>query len=253
MQAADTPRLKGAKGLFNLKGMVFGQLTVLKLLSYRHKNRRMWLCQCTCMCAQTGKLTEIAVRHDYLLHTNNPKTHCGCLNRGLPTLHPREYHIWNSMIRRCTVPTQVAYEQYGGRGIRVCDRWMESFENFLTDMGKRPSPKHSLDRVDPDGNYEKIHSVTGKEQCRWATSKEQGRNKRNSLYLPHPQSGLRVPAAEVAEFLGVSYQVMRARYIRDGKWPGQSDNAPLPATAVTPSTTPTTGVANDTTSKAVGT
>lgn len=229
-QDPNIPRLKGGKGLFNLRGMVFGNLTVLRLLPYRHQKRRMWLCACTCVSPQTGKPTEIAVRHDYLLHTNNPKTHCGCLNRGLPTLHPREYHIWNSMIRRCTVPTQVAYKDYGGRGIKVCDRWIESFENFLTDVGKRPSPNHSLDRIDPDGNYELIHSRTGNPQVRWATSKDQGRNKRNSLFLPHPKTGLRVPAAEVAEFLGVSYQVMRARYVKEGNWPGQSEYNATPVT-----------------------
>lgn len=172
----------------------------------RHKRKRMWKCVCTCG-------TKLTVRHDYLLHTNNPKTHCGCKNRGLPTLYPREYHVWNSMIRRCTVPTQDGYKEYGGRGIKVCDRWLESFQNFLEDIGPRPSDIHSLDRREPNGNYEKSN-------CRWATLKEQARNKRGSIYLLHPQTGVKVPAAEVAEFLGITYQSMRARYMKEGKWPG---------------------------------
>lgn len=121
------------------------------------------------------------------------------------------------MLRRCYVETHNAYPDYGGRGIQVCDRWREpegkGFENFLADMGKRPSRRHSLDRVDPDGHYEPNN-------VRWATSTEQGRNKRKSIYLPHPTiPGIKVPAAEVAELLGITYQSMRARYIKQGKWP----------------------------------
>src|SRR5256885_1433029 len=156
---------KNNRGLLNLKGQVFGDLTVLGLDYMRHKKKRMWRCVCSCG-------THLTVRHDYLLHTNNPKTHCGCKNRGLPTLYPREYHVWNSMIRRCTIETQVGYKEYGGRGIKVCDRWLESFDNFLQDMGPRPSNLHSLDRIDPNGNYE-LRNPEGKLQCRWATLKEQ--------------------------------------------------------------------------------
>ena len=101
----------------------------------------------------------------------------------------------------------------------VCGRWLQSFENFLEDMGPRPSDLHSLDRIDPNGHYEKI-GPKGKLQCRWATLKEQSRNKRGTIYLPHPQTGVKVPAAEIAEFLGITYQSMRARYIKEGKWPG---------------------------------
>ena len=206
-------RLRGSQ-LLNLRGQVFGLLTVIRILPYRHKSKRMWLCKCSC-----GS-DPIAVRHDYLLHTNNPKTHCGCSNKGLPTLYPREYHIWNSMLRRCFNPAFDGYPQYGGRGITVCERWQglekdggDGFANFFADMGRRPSPKHSLDRREANGNYEK-------DNCRWATLQEQARNKRNSVYLPHPQTGATVPAAEVAEFLGIRYQSMRARYIKEGKWPG---------------------------------
>jgi hypothetical protein len=195
-------------GIFNLKGRMFGDLTVLFLLPKRHKRKRMWMCRCSCG-------TTLAVRHDYLLHTNNPKTHCGCKNRGLPTLHPQEYHIWSSMNQRCSVPTHVSFKQYGGRGIKVCLEWADKvtgFEAFLEYMGKRPSPQHTLDRLDPDGNYEPGN-------VQWKTMKEQNRNKRQSIFIPHPQHGGLVPAAEVAEFLGITYQSMRARYIKAGEWP----------------------------------
>lgn len=210
-------RIPDSGGLFNLKGRKFGRLLVLKLLPARHAKKRMWLCQCDCGSKPIG------VRHDYLLHTNNPKRHCGCENRGLPTLHQQEYHIWNSMIRRCTVETHVGYKEYGGRGIYVCAEWIDKvkgFEQFLKDMGRRPSKKHSLDRVDPNGPYAPKHPVTGAVQVRWATATHQARNKRNSIFLDDPDHpGAKIPAAELAERWGISYQAMRGRLVKQGKWP----------------------------------
>lgn len=212
-------RIPGSGGMFNLKNRRYGKLVVVKLLPARHAKKRMWLCQCDCGSKPIG------VRHDYLLHTNSPKTHCGCENRGLPTQFPQEYHIWNSMLRRCTVPSHVGYPQYGGRGIRVCPQWADpksGFETFLKEVGTRPSKDHSIDRVDPNGNYERVNSVTGKIQVQWATSEHQARNKRNSIFLDDPDHpGTKIPAAELAERWKCSYQVMRAKLIRQGKWPGQ--------------------------------
>jgi hypothetical protein len=206
-------RIPDSGGMLNLRDKKFGKLYVLRLLPRRHKKKRMWLCKCDC----GGQ--PIAVRHDYLLHTNNPKTHCGCENRGLPTLHPEEYHIWNSMLRRCNVQSHVGYAQYGGRGISVCPQWSSpetGFETFLKDVGKRPSKGHSLDRANPNGNYEPGN-------VNWATAKHQARNKRNSVFLDDPDNpGKKIPAAELAERWGVTYQVMRGRLIRQGKWPGYS-------------------------------
>jgi hypothetical protein len=81
-----------------------------------------------------------------------------------------EYSVWSDMRRRCFTPTHKNYAGYGGRGITVCPRW-NSFTTFLADMGPRPSPKHSIDRKDNDGNYEPAN-------CRWATQPEQIRNRR---------------------------------------------------------------------------
>ena len=86
-----------------------------------------------------------------------------------------EYHVWAGMKQRCHNPKCAHYARYGGRGIKVCDRWQKSFAAFLEDVGHRPSLGHSLDRIDNDGNYELGN-------CRWATKDEQGLNKRQVIW-----------------------------------------------------------------------
>jgi hypothetical protein len=81
-----------------------------------------------------------------------------------------EYHAWRGMMSRCYNPKSSGYKYYGGRGITVCERWKNSSNSFMEDMGPRPSPKHSVDRINNDGNYEPSN-------CRWATWKEQANNK----------------------------------------------------------------------------
>ncbi len=87
-----------------------------------------------------------------------------------------EYRSWQHMKERCYNKNSKRYADWGGRGIKVCESWLESFENFLNDMGKKPSQekyKYSIDRIDNDGDYTK-------ENCRWATAKQQNTNKRNT-------------------------------------------------------------------------
>lgn len=206
----DTKTLPTKPGvLTELKGRKFGMLLVLHKVRTGKGKKQQWRCQCDCG-------TVLTTRHDYLLHPNTPKTHCGCKNRGPSVIHHDEYHIHNAMLQRCYSTTHVAYKDYGGRGITVCDRWRDKehgFANFLADMGKRPSKQHSIDRDDPNGNYEpgKVH---------WKTDKHQARNKRKSLFLPHPKDPSRmIPAAEVAEIMGISYQQMRYQLTKEGKWP----------------------------------
>lgn len=87
-----------------------------------------------------------------------------------------EYRIWYHMRRRCNIKKDKSFQDYGGRGIQVCDSWNASFEEFLNDMGPRPGPDFSLDRIDVNGNYEP-------ENCRWADKYQQSRNRRSSIFL----------------------------------------------------------------------
>jgi hypothetical protein len=96
---------------------------------------------------------------------------CTGIAQASPPSQRKEYTAWNDMIRRCERPTNKRYPDYGGRGISVCERWRGSFAAFLEDMGRSPSPKHSIDRINVNGHYEP-------DNCRWATATEQVRNTR---------------------------------------------------------------------------
>lgn len=159
-----------------LMGMKFSRLFVKSEAGSNKKKLKQWLCVCDC-----GNEKVVAGSD---LISGNTKS-CGCLNierireRSLKHGHTKQYKLspeyqsWRSMIKRCTQIKNVAYHNYGGRGIKVCDRWIERFENFFEDMGKKPSPNQSLDRIDVNGNYEPGN-------CKWSTGFEQSRNQRLS-------------------------------------------------------------------------
>lgn len=113
-----------------------------------------------------------------------------------------EYAIWNGMRARCHNPNNPNFQRYGARGITVCDAWRSDFLMFLNDMGRRPSARHTLDRVDNDGNYTP-------ENCRWATLKDQCRNRRSSRFLT--ANGETKTQAEWSEISGVSQGTLHSR------------------------------------------
>lgn len=155
--------------LKTLVGQSFGRLTVISFMgvkNYAHRPHRFWLCECVC-----GNTTEL---HTGALTSGRTRS-CGCLPKGNISGHgmsnTRTRTSWVMMKQRCLNPKHPAYKNYGGRGIRVCGRWLKSFENFLADMGERPEGK-TLDRYpDPNGDHEKSN-------CRWATASQQNFNKR---------------------------------------------------------------------------
>lgn len=155
----------------DLTGQRFGRLVVLD----GSKSPIRWRCLCDC-----GNIK--IVRPNSLKQKKTQS--CGCLHKeraGMPTrfitkhghyagdVASPEYKVWCGMKSRCKNPKHISWKYYGGRGIAVCERWQNSFENFLSDMGLRP-PGSTLDRIDPDGNYEPGN-------CRWTISREQARNK----------------------------------------------------------------------------
>lgn len=136
---------------------------------------------------------------------------CGCLKyKGNNTTHGMSktsisYDCWCSMKSRCYNKNDKYYHHYGGRGIIVCEKWRNSFENFLKDIGERPSRKHSIDRINVNGNYEP-------ENCRWATPIEQANNTRSNHFITY--KGETKTIANWARSIGLSHEVLRKRLKR---------------------------------------
>jgi hypothetical protein len=148
---------------------------------------------------------------------------CGCLKRELASARWRkgerpthrthgksgtpEHVAWKAMIGRCTNTHNPRWHYYGGRGITVCDRWLGSFGAFLDDMGAKPSPKHSLDRIDNDGPY-------SPENCRWATRSQQTSNTRRNRYVTY--NGATHTLQHVADTEGVNYKYLWRLHVAGG-------------------------------------
>lgn len=160
--------------LINLSGRKFGRLTVLSRVE-NSGNKVRWECSCECggrSVVSSGGLTIGGTKS------------CGCLVKEmLPksvTTHGMswkipEYNIWVCMRQRCNNKNNPAYHRYGGRGLKIEKRW-DSFENFLADMGRRPSSQHSIERKNNNLGYSKSN-------CKWASAVEQGSNMRSNKWI----------------------------------------------------------------------
>lgn len=115
-----------------------------------------------------------------------------------------EYGIWGNMLYRCNTESSPLYKGYGGRGIKVCDPWLD-FNLFIADMGRRPSKTHSIDRIDVNGNY-------CKENCRWATKKQQSRNRTNSRYIY--VDGKKLQIDDYCDIYNVKPSTIKSRFRR---------------------------------------
>ena len=157
-----------------------------------------------CICGNKRKLNATQL---------SKRISCGCfrtydhLKKHMCSKTP-EYKTWQGMRQRCNNQKDVSYSNYGKRGIKVCDYWNNSFENFLNDMGKKPSPNHTLDRIDVDGNYTKAN-------CRWADKKTQGNNRRSNIIIEY--NGIKQTLTQWANMLNVNPLTMISR--NRANWP----------------------------------
>lgn len=181
-------------------GGKFGDLTIVELTKI---GRVGWRCMAKCKCGKT--ITIPAGR----ISSGHQKS-CGCRRTIHGMVYTPEYKIWSGVLERCLNRNSTGFHSYGGRGITVCERWIASFEMFLSDVGKRPSPDHSLDRINNDGNYEP-------DNVRWATAKEQGRNRRFNRIIT--AFGKTLCIAEWSELNGIPHNTICSR-LEDG-WPNE--------------------------------
>lgn len=185
-----------SKHVIDLTGKTFGKWVVLEFRGISKSRRATWLCRCDC-----GK-TKVQPSNALLRGTSKSCATCGRYRHGQGgNLRSPEYRTWANMLTRCRNPQSTYFNLYGGRGISVCSRW-HVFQNFLDDMGLRPSKLHSLDRIDSDGHYEL-------DNCRWATQKQQARNKRNNRLLTF--NGDTRCLAEWSAMLGLNYYALQMR------------------------------------------
>ncbi len=204
----------------DITGIRSGRLIALHFTRINQNQKRLWLCQCDC-----GKQAEVIGSRI----ANGRTASCGCLHsetaaqngkdaaakigasrithgasrhRSVGTT--KEYMIWATMKQRCNNPHSQKFKDYGGRGISVCSRW-DAFENFLADMGLKPSATHSIDRIDNDGNYEPSN-------CRWTTQDVQVANQRRretSRWIEH--NGARHTLTEWAQITGIKLPTLHWR------------------------------------------
>lgn len=163
-------------------GMIYGRLTVLRKGDYRKScHCYAWWCRCECGTVKQVLGTALVLGNS---------TSCGCYRKEFTSISKwkhghcinrqpsKEWNAWNNMKTRCYYTGFIEYHRYGGRGIRVCDRWLNSFANFFEDMGNSPSRAHSVERLNNDKNYSKSN-------CIWGTREIQMNNMSTNRVLEH--------------------------------------------------------------------
>ena len=183
----------------DLSGQTFNDWTVIRYSHTGKDGSAYWVCRCVCG-------TERPVRS---LHLKAGRTSCcGCKtnrkfqNKTDTNKRRIEYNAWVNMKSRCYNKSRQEYKNYGGRGITVCARWMEGFDNFYSDMGKRPSPRYSLERIDNNKPY-------SPDNCEWALRRDQNRNHRRNKVLKY--KGRSMCLMDWATHLGITQQALQWR------------------------------------------
>lgn len=177
----------------DIAGERYGRLVALERLPPRHRRGyTLWRVRCDCGVEKAVQLCNLR---------NGHTKSCGCAKPGIISAARRRhghasptkgltatYNTWRAMRDRCHLPKSTQYRWYGARGIVVCERWRNSYEAFLADMGERPEGR-TIDRINPDGNYEPAN-------CRWATRLEQSRNQRRYAAATRPETGRKIGGAK---------------------------------------------------------
>ena len=191
---------KEMRKIIDLTGRQFGRLFVLSVSGKDKANHTIWLCKCSC-----GTKTNVQSSHLLTNHTRS----CGCLLQETKTKHGlcgkngnKLYSAWKAMIARCYNEKTESYHNYGGRGIAVCDRWIDNPANFINDMGLPSNKSLTLERIDVNGNYDPSN-------CKWASMKEQQRNKRNNTVIEF--NGESLCFSEWCEKLGFKKSTLKNR------------------------------------------
>lgn len=192
-----------AHGVVDMVGKQFGWLTVIDRAGSTsdHKKRHYAAWRCVCTCGQQVVVPGQRLRR-------GKRKACGVnghvwainLRGGMTALHPAEYSVWEKMHARCHYKKHKNYKNYGGRGIKICERW-HTFKNFLADMGARPKGL-TIERIDTNGDYEPTN-------CRWATFAEQRRNQRRSIFVEY--EGERLLLMDLCAKLGLSRGIVYGR------------------------------------------
>lgn len=171
-----------------------------KLTGVSNVNIRMGLYKCDCGTEKELPMSAVKL---------NTIKSCGCLRKIHGKTDSPTFYSWRSMIARCTLPEHRAYKYYGGKGIAVCDSWLEKkgvgLKNLINDIGERPSKDHSIDRIDSNGNYEPSN-------CRWADRIVQQSNKSNNNKLEH--NGRIETVTEWARITGIKMTTLKERLVR---------------------------------------
>lgn len=192
---------KRRKNFTDLTGKQFREWTVDSFHGRSTKGKYYYWCVCSCG-------NKDSIRSDYL--TDGISTSCGCVKNypvhgDCSSGRTPEYRTWCSMKSRCLLTSNSRFSDYGGRGIKVCPEWIENYTQFLSDVGRRPTPQHTIHRIDNDGNYEPRN-------VRWATKVEQQNFRRNSVRLSF--NGREQGVSEWSRELGISRHTIHNRLQR---------------------------------------